>query len=125
VQPGTGCDTNFWEYWFNGQLQGFDYWTNTYYLQPTTEPKPWRYVRLFEPTSWGDSDWGGWSTFTNSHTTTIELRTGGEPGSSDLVDITLWVTATNSTGERIDPSLITILGQTPDANGYFTYTTNQ
>ena len=62
---------------------------------------------------------------TDAYDDQIELWTGGEPGSSNAVTITLYVVAADmDTGLYIDPSEITLLGMTPDTNGLVTITNN-
>jgi hypothetical protein len=127
--PGAGVTS-----WLETRSGSFTNWTDSGSTNDVPNTDYWRWEHLqweyhCEEFSDPNDPW-----FTSSYTYTwkaiadaqIELWTGGEPGSSNLVDITLQVTATDAdTNQNIDYSQITLLGMTPDADGYVTITTNE
>jgi len=131
TQFGSRLDSSWWTTWYDGQLFDNGSWSAiTPDLGPPREPWPWCYVRSTTISTNGE-DWGYVvslfsDSVTENVTTTIELRTGGAPGSTNSVVLMLGVWAfDNATSQQIDPTLITILGLTPDTNGSITITNNE
>ncbi|MBI3874502.1 MAG: hypothetical protein HY300_00715, partial [Verrucomicrobia bacterium] len=106
-------------------------WSLTYsnMAQPSW---PWQhYSCQYASSDSGDPNdayvqWSSDYSFTATWDAQIELWTGGTPGSTNQVFITLGVSMTDlDTGLPIDPSEITLMGMTPDTNGIVTITNTE